>query len=77
MKNQKIILLIIVLLTLFSFHNAQRKFYFFVKEKAQSYQTDKTLQRLTKQQTKRKHRSARINFDGRSREGRLIYFKVE
>lgn len=77
MKNQKIILLVIVLLALFSFHNAQRKFYFFVKEKVHSYRTDKNLPRLTEQQAKRKHQSARINSHEGSRQGRLIYFKVK
>ena len=77
MKNQKIILLVIVLLALFSFHNAQRKFYFFVKEKVQSYRIDKNLPELTEQRAKRKHQSARINSREGSRGGRLICFRVE
>lgn len=76
MKNRKIILLVIVVLALFSFHNAQKKFYILVKTKIQSYQMGENYSRLTGLKPKKQHGAYPVA-DKNDKNVQLIYFRLE
>lgn len=77
MKNRKIVLLVIVILALFSFHNVQKEFYIFIKTKIQSYQTGKDYLHLAEKKKKRKRQANRVTFENNNERVKLIYFKLE
>ena len=77
MRNRKITMLVIVLLALYSFHRAPKKFYSLVKNQIESYGTDKGYLLFTQKKTKKERNTIPFTTEKNTCQVQLIYFKLE